>query len=515
MTAGRYVEDAFPLVARELLMLGRRGNTYFARVGVVLSPLVFILPYWVVELFGDTGIVLQAELAGRALMTAVLAFQLIAVIAVAPSSATSLMAMEKEENALSLLIMADRSGWDIVFAKFLACYLHVLLLIVALLPLQVMAIILGSGGLGVAVVRTLLLSAFAAAVVAIGLYCAIRCQRSATAGGLCTFLLVLWLGPLTYRDMLIMRGGGGDFFYSPLTAFVFMTAPIVAQGAWFVALVSCLAVFVAAMVASHSALMKVVRQDGAARPTSEAILRREGFVVRRNREPIAALIQGACMRGTLANHPLVWLLRFAATFVACLAPFLGWLMVLVLMMRGVVQSLITMRDNQAWAELSLIPVTEKELGVSTARCFRRDTIYVCVAVVPAMLFYWIGGGGEFPGWLLILGITYFLLLYNAALYGALAAGLQPKNQRQCEYGASYRIIGILIFGWLVGGLMPQSVVEFIQYTQWNSGYRSSEWTSRLQEILVILAVVWNFVLVIAMWQWDKRLVLRRLRRAYR
>lgn len=506
-----------PLVDRELRILGRRFSTYFARsafplvIFVMMTPTAFMLAFNP-NTFGDAAATL-----GRGLLNIVLGLQLFVALAVATSTSTSLMLVEKEENALALLVMASQSDWDIVLSKFLAGYIHVFLLILGLVPIQSMALILGGGDIGVTVIGALLVLALAAAVAAVGLYAATVCDRSGSAAALVIVILAVWLVPTGFLDIEAHSGGSAWAYTNPVAAVVSLSPAVAAGGGWITALVLTLAVFTLALFAARRALERAIRSDGAVKVRAKRPPSNRRYA-RPRREPIAALIGAASLRSRWSSHPVVWIFRFGAAFLASMLPFLGWLVFFSIASRSIVHALAAMRENQTWADISLIPDDERTLSAGVVRAFRGETLYIAAAGILGLAAFERLFRFDSPLWLLALMAVYYLLFYRACLLGAVAAGLLPYNRRRCEHAASYRILLVLVGGWFVGAMTPMSVVEFIR---WRVAIGAldvrfdADWFDSVYVILVGVMIAWNFALLLLMSANDNRLIRRRLRRVYR
>jgi hypothetical protein len=167
----------YPLIDRELRRRERSRRTYMLRFAVGAVAFVYLFLITLSEVFTD----IRPESIGRALTFIGNAFQFSIALVLPLLLTADLVAREKQERTLGLLLLADPTGFGVYGAKFLSAFLPTALLILAALP--VLAIAAPFGGIEVSslAVSTLLYLAAAFAVTAIGMLASIHANHTANA----------------------------------------------------------------------------------------------------------------------------------------------------------------------------------------------------------------------------------------------------------------------------------------------------------------------------------------------
>lgn len=190
----------FPLAARELTRTGRMKRTYVLRTAIVAVPTVVIFFMWFVAFMNENSNRQITEFLAGFLWGLSLVFQYGVVLLIAPLVTAGLIAREKEERTLPLLLMADLRGLDIVLAKFLTAFLYCELLMLSTLPLLAFASIFGSIDVPAMAATFGLLSLALAAICAVMLLASTVMARPSQALALGIILLVLWFGLTAAHD---------------------------------------------------------------------------------------------------------------------------------------------------------------------------------------------------------------------------------------------------------------------------------------------------------------------------
>ena len=191
----------FPLAARELTRSGKSKWTYVLRTVVLGLMFVVVLVVCGLSSLTPMGIDSVGETLGRSLAVATRFFQTIIIILLAPLFAAGLIAREKEERTLGLLILADFRGWDVFLAKLLSAFLQTELLLLSTLPILAFAAFFGGVSIPAVALRVFLLSVWAFAVCAVGLLFSTLSRRAVAAACWTLAIVALWnaAGPLLSR----------------------------------------------------------------------------------------------------------------------------------------------------------------------------------------------------------------------------------------------------------------------------------------------------------------------------
>lgn len=174
-----------PLAQLELIRAGRRKGLYAARVLVPAGSFVLLalLSYWLPMVthpeLAEVG--MGSEWLGRALTVAVFVFQLAVVIVMAPVLAAGTVAQEKHDRTLSLLLLADLRGFDIVFSKWLSIVLQTVLFLLSTLPVLAIASFFGGVPVPAMVLQVVLMISGAATLAAIGVLMSTLSRRPGEA----------------------------------------------------------------------------------------------------------------------------------------------------------------------------------------------------------------------------------------------------------------------------------------------------------------------------------------------
>ncbi len=128
-----------PLAARELTRVARNPRMYWLRAAVVFSTFLFL----VVEREWFVSSLRSPELAGERLRFIGTMFQFAVVFFVIPGIAGPLIAEERREGALGLLMVSGFTRFDIFLAKFIAAFAEAELLLLCTVPILSFSSILG------------------------------------------------------------------------------------------------------------------------------------------------------------------------------------------------------------------------------------------------------------------------------------------------------------------------------------------------------------------------------------
>jgi hypothetical protein len=231
-----------PLTSRELVRQTRRRGIFIARTivpGAVTIALALLLLF---------GIHVRPETVGAICYFLALMFQYGVVFLAAPLMTADLIAREKEERTLPLLLVANARSLDVVGSKYLSVLLVCELLILSTLPLIAFAGFFGGVDVGAGAMQTLLNMAAAAAFAALGMLASSLTHQPRVALWIAYLLIAVYLGlewsgrmlGFAYTSFLhiIVTSGGDASLQRAWPAFGSLGAVLIAAllaAAWLVA----------------------------------------------------------------------------------------------------------------------------------------------------------------------------------------------------------------------------------------------------------------------------------------
>jgi len=205
----------FPLTVRELAQQGRHWRAYWPRVIGVLYVAGFA------GMFLSTGGMAQGD--GAAQRAALLivshahSFQFMVILFGVPVLSAGIIAREKEDRTLSLLLVTGLPARDIVLSKFLTAFLPVQLLLLSVLPFTAFAVSLESVPAMLAAAQFVLMSMTAATLCAVGVLSSTISSNERTASSLTFLGMILWATVLGFADVWL-RGAGYNVYTSLMRA---------------------------------------------------------------------------------------------------------------------------------------------------------------------------------------------------------------------------------------------------------------------------------------------------------
>jgi ABC-2 family transporter protein len=144
-------------------------------------------------------------------------FQFMVILFGVPMLSAGVIAREKEERTLSLLLVTGLPARDIVLSKFLTAYLPVQLLLLSMLPFTAFAVSLEGVPGTLAAAQFVLLSLTAATLCAVGVLSSTLSGNERTASSLTFLAMILWAAVLGFVDACF-RDAGYNIYTSLMRA---------------------------------------------------------------------------------------------------------------------------------------------------------------------------------------------------------------------------------------------------------------------------------------------------------
>gem|GEM_PF-63767 len=183
-----------PVFTRELTLAPRRPRMYIARAAYGFALLVLMSTAWLVltgtQLIRDIGDLARF---GTALLQILSPLQMAVGLFFAALLAASAVAQEKDRKTLDLLLLTKLSNSELVLGKLLASLLNIMVLLVAALPVFVLATLFG--GVSFSQIGRVFAVTLAGAVVggSLGSTLALWREKTYQSLALTMLVLVLWL----------------------------------------------------------------------------------------------------------------------------------------------------------------------------------------------------------------------------------------------------------------------------------------------------------------------------------
>lgn len=367
----------FPLIGRELSVSARKRSTYVLRMLPAVVAFPVILMFWMAAQTHDPG---AGETLATILAVLTVYFHQFVVFMYAPLVSAPLIAREKEQNTLPLLLLADQSAARIYAAKFLAAFIQAQLLLLSTLPL--LAILGFLGGVSVPDMFRYAgaLLAAATASVAIGLFASIVAHNAGQAFGLAATLVVFWVGAASVVD--VVYGANASPLTLPLSRAVFEDA----SASWLLRVIIAAGITVVCAIASLILLPRqMYRTASAARQPPRPIRARRW----RRKRPVADQMLLSNRRGLAASVPH-WTLKSLIIIVflpVAFVPVIGGALYVLLVLFDVIASTTAARREGDFEDMLLAPLTDKEVSNAVFHAqLRRNSIYFPVMIAPTFYF---------------------------------------------------------------------------------------------------------------------------------
>jgi ABC-type Na+ efflux pump permease subunit len=186
---------AGPIFGREAMTTPRTTRHFVAR-GVYVATLgVLICTAWTV-VTGAQEIRTISDMArfGSVLFQVLAMLQLAVMMFLSATSATSIVAQEKDKRTLILLLMTNMSNRELVLGKYGAALLHILTLVLAGLPIFTMVMLLGGVSPGQVVAMTAVTLGGSLLAAALGNFVAYWREKTFQSISMTFLLIVIWIG---------------------------------------------------------------------------------------------------------------------------------------------------------------------------------------------------------------------------------------------------------------------------------------------------------------------------------
>ena len=208
-----------PIIRKELKgrMRGRQG---FIAIAAYLGLMSFFISVFYLLLAADNGLSGDPgflQTVGKAIFSAVVLLELLALAFIGPALTSGAISSERERKTFDLLRASLLSARSIVFGKLGSAAAFLLLLIFTALPIQSLAFFLGGVGAAEIVISTLMLVVTALFFCALGLFFSSLSQRTLVSTVLSyAFILVSFVFFFFFLFFLNILGVIGSSAYKPL-----------------------------------------------------------------------------------------------------------------------------------------------------------------------------------------------------------------------------------------------------------------------------------------------------------
>lgn len=184
----RHLQNPVTLKELRSRMRGRRAFVVLTTYLATMSGIIFLV--YLAFLTSSGVMSSDAQVAGQSLFATVVGIQAFLVLFVAPAFTANAISGEKERQTYDLLRTTLLSAPDFVRGKLFSALSYVILLILAAVPLQSFAFLLGGITFSQLFISQLLLIMMAITVAIFGLYCSSR-MRTTLGASVITFAGVL------------------------------------------------------------------------------------------------------------------------------------------------------------------------------------------------------------------------------------------------------------------------------------------------------------------------------------
>lgn len=434
---------AFPLAARELTRSGKQLRTYIIRMVAVGLSCAILHVVCVASFLFSVPLQELVEFIGEFLAGISTLFQYVVVFGLAPLFAAGLIAQEKRDRTLPLLLIADFRGWDIFFSKFLVAFLQAELLVLSPLPLLAFASMFGGVSVPDMTVQVILFSAATFTICAIGLFCSTIARRPAEAFFLTAVFLTAWLaltGLIDLRDRLDrllaldlppLSGPPTNIFF----AIEELNLSANSAAHWLTGLAVTMAIGALACMGGIILLPRQVQE-----PTRERRVPTTKRVRRRMHNPLAHLVVAGLGEYTsfFGSLPIRLILGLVLAVAVIALPGLGVLMVAAVICYDVTSTLAATRQSPVLDDILITPIGDKPLaramfGMLAERSWPfYPALVVADAAGMGLLVWMVFQGTTDLSWFLIGGAEVLSLV----ILSIVLLTILPRAQLRCIIAAA-------------------------------------------------------------------------------
>lgn len=422
---------------------------------------------------------------GTAVANAALTMQALVLLIVTPVLGAGLVAQEREEGTLGLLVLADQRLRDVFLAKYLSLTATVWLLLISALPLLAAAAYMGGISVPLAALRLALMLASALLISALTMLGAVSSATTAGALTHALFWVLLAHGGLVLLGLMASVGGVPVH----LSAFVLavglpdLNMDELAPAVWVPPFLLTLLLAGAAVGLAMHRFARVAAMDKADVPVKRrgrAFWDRAAAILRRpmappRKEPVGrAATLNRFLRlgiGTTTARQWVRLALLAFLVAASWLPltFLGY-GVGVLVLYEIVSGIRTLRSSRMYEEAMLTQVQARAFLRALHGAFMRDLMPLALlwALLPLAFMMFRGMGGRLDLSIFLSCVanvgSLWLLLVCLGLFAALRAHSTVSSMAICV--VSYFLISLatrLLFGFILSAVTPMGPSIYMLY----------------------------------------------------
>lgn len=475
------IVGAFPLVDRELTRVSADKRIFVLRAGITAIFLLLALSSGLNSLTTES----EAQSWGQAVIGFVALVHVSLALGAAPIMSASLIAEEKRERTLPLLLMADFRGWDIFLAKFLSVFGVCTLLILSTSPLLAIAATVGGVELGGIIALTCVSVTLTAHSCAVGLWASARARGPREAMMITLAFLSCWHAALVYLEVDFTAPGFTTFALSPLVKLMdFVNSGSAPAGSFATVLLhAAFAVFAAWR--TIRAVPKLAHEE-------EAVKRRKrrrvpSRVTRWWRgHPLVQLIAATTSGFTLSFDS--WALRLiAAAGLAVIAGITygyGIIFIALLFCYDIAACMMSIRRSGALDDILVTPVNQHRVARAFMRVFAGRAIVYLPALLVSLYFAW-----EMFRFSFSIGIAaaVIALLLPSQLFLIIAAGSYAGTRT--NRAASQAALTILLVALTL--ILATGISHSIAVSLWTTPWRGMFTGAQAEMNTVIVASLLN------------------------
>jgi hypothetical protein len=471
------IAERLPLVDRELTRAARDKRMFVFRLVAAIILAVVVSVRWLDNMPGD----MAADELTMFIIALITLANIVIAMGAAPIMTAALIAEEKQERTLPLLLIADFRGFDIFLAKYLSVFLVCALLMISSAPLLAIAAILGGVEAGAIAVMILLSIALLAHSCAAGLWCSARASGGREAVLLTFVLLTCWHAGLIYFEVWWQSGLNP----SPLQGLSDFVLTGFAPNEWVVAVgLHAFSALILALLTIR--LLPSLTYDSV---TGNRRRRRRipsGVTRWWRGHPLVQLIDATTSGFTLSFDS--WRLRIAAAIgLAVLAGITfgyGMIFVALVFCYDIAACMTSIRRSGALDDILATPMEQSRVARAFIRVFAARSLVYIPAACLALFFVAAELSGATFSWsslamLAALLPSQLLLLTTAGAYAG------TRTNRAASQAALTVLLGGLTIVLAMG--IAECVFWYTPSTIWQSGFSNQ---TRIR-ITVVLSTIFN------------------------